>query len=440
MDHQTTKLEDDTKAMPPPPPPRAVLLEPEIESLRRCLQNAVLKTGQIYAFYGDTRRLEIAKYTSSPPQALTSALGRELEKYDQLCDTIESHLLRAIAILQRDLQREERKQEAIRLEQEALKSKALKETQTAEEFPEPAAPSSVEFIPTNPRNSPTLTGAGSMNLRRPSAISISSLQRPSIPLKLDLPSSSMRISTEEGSSIYPNGPPSPVTLAPKSARPMGANEYPHEFIATFTNPVDPSVIDLTILPENNDHNRMKPNIDPAVGSSSDKPIELDLDMSEVDMSMNDLFGDNEEPSAGPSGVGNMFGATNAAKPAKDSDLIDLTTQDIFASLSNNPIPPAGNIQMSDSSAPAEAPSPATLLAAGFSQRLSPSNPLGSDTGLSGSDQPFDMTSVGDFGDLGAFNPGSDFTIQDMETFLSMGANPAGGGNSGSPGKIAGPME
>jgi len=74
MNRQTMKPEDDAKAMPPPPNPPPVLLEQEIESLRRCLQvcflyfsspakadsrqqNAMLKTGQVYAFYADTHRL-----------------------------------------------------------------------------------------------------------------------------------------------------------------------------------------------------------------------------------------------------------------------------------------------------------------------------------------------------------------------------------------------
>ena len=38
MNRQTMKPEDDAKAMPPPPNPPPILLEQEIESLRRCLQ------------------------------------------------------------------------------------------------------------------------------------------------------------------------------------------------------------------------------------------------------------------------------------------------------------------------------------------------------------------------------------------------------------------
>ncbi|KXN87541.1 hypothetical protein AN958_08475 [Leucoagaricus sp. SymC.cos] len=424
MDHQTTKQEDDAKAMPPPPPPRPILLEAEVESLKRCLQNAMLKAGKVYAFYGDTRRLGLTKYANHPPKALTSTLGRELEKYDQLCDAIESHLLRAIAVLQRDLQREEKKEEAIRLEKEAQKkSETLKDTQPGgHQFAEPAPPTSVEFLPTNPRNSPTHPSAGSLSIRRPSAISISSLQRPTVPPKLDLSSSSMRMNAEESSGIYASGLASPVSLAPKSARPTGPNEFTDDLMAAFATPVDQSVIDLT-LPENDDHRQIRSNIDPTAGSSSEKPIELDLDM-EMDMSMNDPFGDNREPSTG---VDNMFEMASANKPSKDPDFIDLTTQDIFATLSNSSVATAPNVRGYDSSAPAEAPSPATLLASGFSQHLSAPNTLEGSAGLSASDQPFDM-SLTDLEGLSAFNSASDF---DMDAFF---AN-SGGGSGESLGKV-----
>lgn len=35
----------------------------------------------------------IQKYASEPPKALTAALGREVEKYDQLCDAVEAQLV-----------------------------------------------------------------------------------------------------------------------------------------------------------------------------------------------------------------------------------------------------------------------------------------------------------------------------------------------------------
>lgn len=282
-----------------------------------------------------------------------------------------------------------------------------------------------------------------MSTRRPSAISISSLHRPSLPPKLDL-SSSRHTATEESLRTYPSGLASPVTLAPKSARPMGTNEFQAQFMSAFSNTVDPSVIDLTILPEDGTHHQMKPNIDPTVGNSSDKPIELDLDMPDMDLSMNDLFVANPESSSSVTEVSNMFGMTSAAttsytKPTKDNQLIDLTTQDLFASLSNSSmtITSSPNIRTSDYSAAGEAPSPATLLAAGFPQHLSSSNPLGANSGPPGSDQPFDMVNANDFGDLGAFNSTSDFSIPDMDALLSIDSTRGGNNNTG---KVAVPTE
>jgi len=225
---------------------------------------------------------------------------------------------------------------------------------------------------------------------------------------------------------------------------MGTNEFQAQFMSAFSNTVDPSVIDLTILPEDGTHHQMKPNIDPTVGNSSDKPIELDLDMPDMDLSMNDLFVANPESSSSVTEVSNMFGMTSAAttsytKPTKDNQLIDLTTQDLFASLSNSSmtITSSPNIRTSDYSAAGEAPSPATLLAAGFPQHLSSSNPLGANSGPPGSDQPFDMVNANDFGDLGAFNSTSDFSIPDMDALLSIDSTRGGNNNTG---KVAVPTE
>ena len=76
----------------------------------KALQDTVIKTGQVYSFYADTGRLcvnsltshvvefftpflrGIEKHAPRPPQSLTVALGRDIERYDQLCDAIEAHL------------------------------------------------------------------------------------------------------------------------------------------------------------------------------------------------------------------------------------------------------------------------------------------------------------------------------------------------------------
>jgi hypothetical protein len=82
--------------MPPPPDPLPPpgILEPEMNALSGCLRNAVVKTGQVYSFFADSRRLDIQKYAPYPPRELTASLGREVEKFDQLCDAVESHLVR----------------------------------------------------------------------------------------------------------------------------------------------------------------------------------------------------------------------------------------------------------------------------------------------------------------------------------------------------------
>lgn len=49
--------------------------------VRLCCQNT-------FSYYSDIR-----KYAPNPPRALTASLGREVEKFDQLCDAIEAHLV-----------------------------------------------------------------------------------------------------------------------------------------------------------------------------------------------------------------------------------------------------------------------------------------------------------------------------------------------------------
>lgn len=155
---------------------------------------------------------------------------------------------------------------------------------------------------TNPRNSPVLS---SLPGRRPSAISISSLHRPQFPLKLDLSSTSLRI-TEEEAAIFTKGLASPVTLAPKSARALGPSESFPELMATFggsSAPLDashgPGTMDLSL--SDSMHISEKPSdlaaLAAGLGDSLDKPIELDLDAMDIDIArINDHFGDSVETS------------------------------------------------------------------------------------------------------------------------------------------------
>ncbi|CDO70930.1 hypothetical protein BN946_scf184829.g38 [Trametes cinnabarina] len=301
-------------SMPPPPnpvPPRGIL-EEEITALSSCLQNAVVKTGQIYGFYTDVKRLGIQKYAPHPPRSLTASLGREVEKYDQLCDAMESHLLRAIAVLQRDLAREEQRLKA--------------EDEAAAAAPKPPiSPTSSTVAPSTPPGSPGQTQMDTLPdgtqrpkataptpARRQSAISLSSLSRPAFPHKLDLSASALRIHPEE---MIPSGLSSPVTLAPRSAR----TSLPPELVmAALGDAASRHVdIDLTVDSDMDLGGPTGPgtqqSMDPTLGSSADRPIELELD---IDVSYLDNAG-----AAGPSGSNqNLSGAEGVLNMGNDQQV------------------------------------------------------------------------------------------------------------------------
>ncbi|KAJ4499314.1 hypothetical protein C8R41DRAFT_815269 [Lentinula lateritia] len=300
---KVTKTEKYSKAMPPPPVPAAPMgiLEPEINALSGCLQNAAVKTAQIVQFHHDARQLNVRRHAPDPPRSLQASLGRELEKYDQLCDAIETHLVRAISVLQRDLKKEQQRiRDEERIAAEAAAAAAAKaEAEAAanaqnvsmsphippsgsEESVNPISGTSTPIASTNQSPVAHATVGG----RRPSAISISSLNRPVFPLKLDLSSQSLRMSAEDAVSFLPPGLRSPVTLAPKSARPID-----YDIMAAFNDPrVD---IDLTLTPAGSSSG-MNLDLDSALGSSADKPIDLDMDGMDLDQAMSDLFGDSSE--------------------------------------------------------------------------------------------------------------------------------------------------
>ncbi|KAF7340111.1 hypothetical protein MVEN_01929500 [Mycena venus] len=374
--------QDAAKAMPPPPaPPAPGILVPEVTALSTCLKNAVVKTGQLYGFYTDTRKLGIQNYAPAPPQTLTSALGREL---------------RAISVLQRDLAREERRIKEAEAEAEAKaktiagRTRSASQSPTSTRIPLPAidltAAGGDDSRPStaDPALSPALPGS-SIAGRRPSAISISSLHRPNLPLKLDLSSSALRITPEEAS-LFSQGLSSPVTLAPRSARPYGPNELPPEIMAALASassasdaqprPVD---IDLTSPDQ-----PTRPDIEmTGIGNSADKPIELDLDAMEIDMAMSDLFGDADSGSNAGEGLftpvlpgpdlAHSLGDGKIVKEEEESFLDALSGggDDMFASLRANASGDTHGQQAASGSAPAQpmsAPSPGSLLAS-FSQQM-----------------------------------------------------------------------
>jgi hypothetical protein len=166
---------------------------------------------------------------------------------------------------------------------------------------------------------PSLSGtqkSGSfLAARRQSTISLSSLNRPQFPHKLDLSSAALRINPAELAQGLGGGLPSPVTLAPKSGRATATSEFPPDFMAALAasemanRPVD---IDLTMLPEEATATAHV-GLDTTLGSSADRPIELDLEGMDIDMTnvgvtvgmdVKTLFGD--EPTGGISTT-NLFG-------------------------------------------------------------------------------------------------------------------------------------
>jgi hypothetical protein len=194
---------------------------------------------------------------------------------------------------------------------------------------------------------PAQTGQSHIAARRMSTISLSSLNRPSFPHKLDLSSATLGMNPDL--SMFANGLASPVTLAPKSARPSAANDLPPDLLAmtalagaSALN--DPSArgvdIDLTLSgssPSNALGN---------IGNSADKPIELDL---ELDMDM-DLFGDSTDntfsPAAGvPASLPGVDDQINVGDHAGGADAVlnlddlgsfapsaEASTSDLFQSL------------------------------------------------------------------------------------------------------------
>lgn len=201
-------------------------------------------------------------------------------------------------MLQRDLDRAKAQEQAER-EAEALRNlpppvpEVIPESNAAE--PSAGFPSSV--VPMDASSvSGTLKvpGAGSfLAARRQSTISLSSLSRPQVPHKLDLSSDALRINPAELAQGLGGGLPSPVTLAPKSGRPTATSEFSPDFMAALaaTQPVD---IDLTMMSEEGP-SAAHVGLDPALGSSADRPIELDLEGMDIDMTdmHASLFG--EEP-------------------------------------------------------------------------------------------------------------------------------------------------
>jgi hypothetical protein len=266
-----------------------------------------------------------------------------------------------------------------------------------------------------------LKGSPILNMipgRRGSAISISSLHRPQFPLKLDLSSTSLRI-TEEEAAMFKKGLASPVTLAPKSAR-LGPNEFPPEFMAAFANssvPPDvtsePPTIDLTnslhVPQEENDST-----MNNGIGDSSDKPIELDLDIEMANMT--DIFGDPDPEDSEDSNI-----RDGLFSPVLDEERPQAETFENFVA---NP-DLVSQLAAAEQSHSTSVPSPGSLLAQFSSSRMMDHKPSPSDNvAIPIVTENFDINAI-DLSNLptGFFSHAQDSGVSfpmDMEAFLTLG--------------------
>ena len=210
-------------------------------------------------------------------------------------------------MLQRDLDRAKAQEQAER-EAEALRNlpppvpEVVPESNAAGPsvgFPSSVVPMDVSSV----SGTQKVSGTGSfLAARRQSTISLSSLSRPQVPHKLDLSSDALRINPAELAQGLGGGLPSPVTLAPKSGRTTATSEFSPDFMAALaaTQPVE---IDLSMMPEEG-ATTAHVGLDPALGSSADRPIELDLEGMDIDMTdvHASLFGEeptNDIPTTNP---------------------------------------------------------------------------------------------------------------------------------------------
>ena len=187
----------------------------------------------------------------------------------------------------------------MKAEEEAKAAEAAKATAAAAPPPPPFSPATDSSEPLSASSSK----APSLPSRRQSTVSLSSLQRPAFPHKLDLSATALRLNPDDLS--MPSGLASPVMLAPKTSIPQIAPDFPF-------GPPGEVTIDLTLDDDVNvgmPPPPVPPGIDPSVGNSADKPIELlDIDM--------DLFGDVGGSQSAPTmGNASASAATGPSGPA-----------------------------------------------------------------------------------------------------------------------------
>jgi hypothetical protein len=323
---------------------------------------------------------------------------------------------RAISVLKRDLRREEQRKE----EDERRKAADVATVQPlTERVLEDTAMQPPDTESAQLNSSPTVRTLPS---RRPSTISISSLHRPH-PLKLDLSSMTLKI-TEEEAALIRKDLGSPVTLAPKSARPFSSNELPPDLMAAFSStPMStevhgPPSIDLTIH-DNIHMPQDRSSIPLGLGDSSDKPIELDLDSMDIEMAnMTDLFGDAADSGSADNAAEGLFSPLGQDEGEGPENPGGLSTKENV--LADFQIDSNMNVEVDP-----PVPSPGSLLAQFSSSQLmgNKSSSSGNPDLSTASTESFDLSSI-DLSNLGPFftngQEAQNFSM-DMESFINMSA-------------------
>jgi hypothetical protein len=291
----------------------------------------------------------IQRHAPYPPHSLIAGLRREVESYDQVCDAIESHIVcarsdwlspssyprkqtQAISSLKRDVEIEERR---IKDAQNAAleiraRSKSESISPASARLPPPIIHEGTVDVSIDPSSSKTLTqsqvkavsAASLPSIRRQSAISISSLQRPVLPHKLDLSMASFRF---EEASIFTSGIASPVTLAPKSARPL---DYPPDLMVPFTGTeaanqgvgIDLDIAAVEASTSATTADQMSISLDPSVDDGAgDKSITLDLGAFSMP-NMSDFFGDPTEANSNDPDGAKLFAPSTSGPETFVPDL------------------------------------------------------------------------------------------------------------------------
>ncbi|KAG8987301.1 hypothetical protein FRB90_003420, partial [Tulasnella sp. 427] len=240
----------------------APLFVSEVKEMFYCIRGAALKGAEIVRYQTDMKQIQGDNDQPAPvPKHLLGAFRRDTERLDQVCDVIEAKILRLMSVLVREINREKAKaaedaaaKAALEQEQaaaaaaaalaatdneasmtETVKSESMEvDTQPAEQ------PSDADKMPPPPEPNSKLAPPR-VSSTAPSVVSLSTLPSSSLDLseaaaaaaqttkvrlarnfslKIDLPAPSLGGSFPGAApTAAASRPASPVTLAPKSARP-----------------------------------------------------------------------------------------------------------------------------------------------------------------------------------------------------------------------------